>query len=130
MLNLVRRSHRNVFVELIEEQLDVYKLENELNEMMKSTIYHQIETVDIIIIKIINTATKKVEGMKRNVPYSNEKKRCRASLLYSKIQLRKCKGIVVDEDIMKKRQNEAQLLGIEYDTIKDTEAAVAKTKEE
>jgi len=45
--------------------------------------------------------------MKRNVPYSNEKKRYRASLLYSKIQLRKYKGIVVDEDIMKKRQNEA-----------------------
>jgi len=60
----------------------VYKLENELNEMIKSTIYHQIETVDIIIIKIINIATKKVEGMKRNIPYSNEKKRCRVSLLY------------------------------------------------
>ena len=81
----------------------MYKLENDLNEMTKSTTYHKMETIDIIITKIINTATKKVEGMKRNVSYLNKKKRCRASLLYSKMQLRKCTGIVVDEDIIKKR---------------------------
>jgi len=46
------------------------------------------------------------------------------------MQLRKCKEILVDEEIIKKKQNEAQLLGIEYNTIEDAEAVVAKVKEE
>jgi len=46
------------------------------------------------------------------------------------MQLRKYKGIVEDKDIMKKRQSEAQLLGIEYITIEEAEEAVVKAKEE
>ena len=41
--------------------------------MQVSATHQQMEVMDNMITKIINTATKKVEGMKRNAPYSDEK---------------------------------------------------------
>ena len=45
-----------------------------------TTIREQIEKVDEISIRMLNAALKSVEGMKQNVPFSNEKQR--ATVLY------------------------------------------------
>ena len=68
-----------------------------------------MEQIDIIITRMLNTATKKVEGMKRNIPYSKEKRKRRATVLYYKAVLRKMKGIAIDEEIMEKRRSEAKV---------------------
>lgn len=52
------------------------------------------------ITRIINTATKKVEEMKWNIQYSEEKKKYRAILMHIKMQLSNLKGLVVNEDII------------------------------
>jgi len=82
MLNPSRRSHREKFVEVIEEQLNIYYLENDIEQMKMHTTRHQMEQIDEILTRIFIVALKKVEGMKRNVPYSKEKVKRRANLLY------------------------------------------------
>jgi len=47
----------------------MYQLENELKDIIESMTYHQMEIVNNIITRIIHTAIKKVEGMRRNMPY-------------------------------------------------------------
>ena len=66
--------------------------------------YHELGTMDEIITKISSAAIKKVEGIRRNILFSQEKKRTRAALLRIKIQIRKIKGIKVDKDTMKKER--------------------------
>jgi len=48
--------------------------------------------------------------MKRTVPYSNEKMKRRAILLYWKIKLRQIKQKVVDKELMEKQKEEAQVI--------------------
>ena len=91
MLNPSKRSHRETFVEVLEEQLNIYQLENDIEQMKVHTTRYQMEQVDEIITRIFTTALKKVEGMKRTVPYSNEKMKRRVTLLYWKMKLRQIK---------------------------------------
>ena len=128
ILNPARRSHRQAFVEAIEEQLNIYPIEEDLHEMEYITTRQQIETIDQTISKILEVARKKVEGMKRNIPYSNEKKETRALVLYAKMQIRTLKGIKVDKEIMSKRQVEANLEGIEYQSIEEAKEALLIAK--
>ena len=44
-----------------------------------------MEKMDEIIIRIFNVVLRKVEGMKRNIPYSEEKEKRRAEVLYRKM---------------------------------------------
>ena len=110
MLNLSKQSHRETFVEVLEEQLNIYQLENDIEQMKVHTTRYQMEQVDEIITRIFTTALKKVEGMKRTVPYSNEKMKRRATLLYWKMKLRQIKQKVVDKELMEKRKEEAQVI--------------------
>ena len=66
------------------------------------TTRHQMEQIDEILTRIFTAALKKVEGMKRTVPYSKEKVKRRANLLYWKMKLRKIKRKVVDKELMEK----------------------------
>lgn len=75
LLNLSKRSHREKFVEELERQLEIYDIEDDLDCMKISCLNKEIEKVDKLITQILNTATKKVEGMKRSIPYSYEKER-------------------------------------------------------
>ena len=88
MLNPARRSHRKLFVKLLEEQLNMYLLENDLYLMEVSCLNQEIEQVDQTIMDILNTATKKIEGMRRTIPYSQEKEKRRSMVLYCKMKLR------------------------------------------
>ena len=69
-LNPEQRSHREKFVESIEEQLEGYQLENELPRIQTSSACQQIEAIDEMIMKILTTDTKKLEGIKQNMLFS------------------------------------------------------------
>ena len=58
---------------------------------------------------MLNIATKKVEGIKRNVLFSSEKRQWRAQVLFFKALIQKMKGIAVDKSIMEKRKKEAKI---------------------
>ena len=50
--------------------------------------HEDIERIDNLITRILNTARKKVEGIKRNIPFSKEKESQRATKLYWKAYIR------------------------------------------
>ena len=62
---------------------------------------------------------KKAEGVERNIPFSDVKKKCGANLVCMKMQVRKVKGLKVDEDIMNRRKREAQIDGLDYTSIQE-----------
>ena len=64
MLNPAKRSHRQKFTEKLEEQLDIYQIESELEQMKVLTTHEQMEKLDEIITRMLNVALKSVEGMK------------------------------------------------------------------
>ena len=75
MLDPAKKSHRMRFIEELEYQLDLHQIES-LIENFPNPTHQQIETMDEIIALVLNKATKKVEGQKRNTPYSMEKAKC------------------------------------------------------
>ena len=102
MLNPLRRSHREKFEETLEHQLSMCQLEEELEQMKITTTFDQIEKFDKLATRILNAATKSVEGIKRNVPHSKEKEKQRAAVMCWKMEIRKMKGIVVDDQLKEK----------------------------
>ena len=130
ILNPSKRSHREKFVESIEDQLSTYQLENELEQMQIQSNRHHIEKMDEMITKIFQVALRKVEGMKRNVPYSKQKEKQRAKLLYRKMQVRRLKGILIDNEVMEKKRRIAQIEEFETMDIEEAKRAVNQAKEE
>ena len=80
IINPSRKSYRETFLEELDDQLATHQIENTLNEMMISATHQQLEAIDELIKRILNTATRKIEGMKRNTPHSKEKQNRRAVL--------------------------------------------------
>ena len=81
LLNPAKKSHREKFLEELEIQLDLHQIET-LIENCPNPTYQQIETIDEIITLVLNKATKKVEGQRRNVPYSARKAKCQGEIKY------------------------------------------------
>ena len=78
---------------------------------------------------MLNEATRKVEGIKRNIPYSHEKEKVCSKVLHSKMKLRELQGKVVDSELMNSRKQKAEMNGVIMDAIQDAEGWVEKTKE-
>ena len=78
---------------------------------------------------MLNEATRKVKGIKRNIPYSHEKEKFRSKVLFSKMKLRELQGKVVDSELMNSRKRKAEMNVVIMDTIQDTEEWIEKTKE-
>ena len=53
--------------------------------------HDQLETIDEIITYIFTSVRKKVEGLKRNIPFSNEKEKRRSTMIIWKTLIRKNK---------------------------------------
>ena len=71
MLNSSRQSYREKFAKELDEQLNIYNIEEIIQ---KPSLRHQeIEQIDELITKILNVSQKKVEGLSRNILYSKEK---------------------------------------------------------
>ena len=75
MLNPSKRSHRETFIKELEKQLENHNIENELQNMCLSTTCQQIEQIDILTTMMLDEATNRVEGVKRNTPFSFKKER-------------------------------------------------------
>ena len=129
MLNPARRSHREKFAELLEEQLDIYLLENDLYRMQVSYLNHELEQIDETITTILNTATKKVEGMRRTIPFSNEKEKRRSMVLYCKMKLRQLKGAAVDLNLIESRKQRVEMNDVIITNTNEVEEWVEKVKE-
>ena len=78
---------------------------------------------------ILNTATKKIEGMRRTIPYSQEKEKRRSMVLYCKMKLRQLKGVAIDVDLMQSRMRRAEMEDIVIDSIAEAEKWIEKAKE-
>jgi len=73
--------------------------------LVKSTLtYEEIETIDNLITKVLNAATNKVEGQSRNIPYTKEKVKRQGTMLFWKAKIWQLKGIPVDKEVLRKRQ--------------------------
>ena len=70
-------------------------------------------------MRILGTARKKVEGMRYNVSYSQEKEKRRSALLYWKTKVRMLKGNVVDQEVMEKWKTMAEI-NTQIEIIKGT----------
>ena len=55
-----------------------------------------MERIDELITRVLICTRRKVEGNKRNIPFSKEKHQRRAKLLYWKAKIRSMKGKVID----------------------------------
>ena len=129
MLNPARRSHREQFIETLEQQLNLYMLENDLDRLEESGINHEMEVLDELITNILRTATKAVEGMKRNVPYSQEKEKRRSFVLYCKMKLRQLKGIAIDNELMESKRKRAQV-NVSITSVEEAKEMLQTAKEQ
>ena len=102
ILNPSRQSHRTIFYEELKDQMNIYNVEESLAN--PSTLsYQQIEHIDNVVTTMLNQARKKVEGMKRNISYSQEKAKRSGTMLFWKSKIRQLKGKPVDTDAMNRR---------------------------
>ena len=127
-INPSKRSHRKIFYEEIEHQLNIYNVENDLERMERSCSYNEIEVVDEIITRMLQTATKKVEGMKRSIPFSQEKERRRSMVLYYKMKIREIRGGAIDAELKEKRKVRAGIID-EVSTIQEAKNMLEIAKE-
>ena len=128
MLNPARRSHRENFFQELENQLNIYNVENDLNRMEISCSHNEIEVVDEIMTRMLQVATKKVEGMKRSIPFSQEKESRRSAVLYYKMKIREMKGVAIDSELKDKRKVRAGIID-EVSNIQEAEEMLRLAKE-
>ena len=69
-----------------------------------SLSYEEIEIIDESITKVLNAATRKVEGPRRNILYSVEKVRRQGTLLFWKEKVRQLKRISINNEVLQKRK--------------------------
>ena len=83
MLNPSRRSHWKKFAEELEELLQRYYIEDMLDRVSyELVIREELELIDEAITSVLIKATKKVQGLSRNIPYSKMKEIKQAQLLH------------------------------------------------
>ena len=129
ILNPSRRSHREKFIKEVERQLNIYQIEIDLERMSTDCLNEEIEKIDNLITQIFRDATRKVEGIKRRIPYSHQKEKVRSKVLYCKMKLRQIQGKVVDNDLMESRRVKAEMENEEINTIQEAEEWVENAKE-
>jgi len=82
-LNPSRRSHRNNFTKMLEEELDQINIEDELFKVIGSKLSREIiERINKNMTYVLQTVRKKIKGPGRNVPFSKIKAKRRATYLY------------------------------------------------
>lgn len=87
-----------------------------------------MEQFDQLLTRIFAAVIKKVEGMRRTMPFSEEKRKRRAELLHWKMQLRKAEMKVVGKESMERRKREACLVE-ESDDIHRIKECIVKAIE-
>ena len=91
-------------------------------------MYNGIKTIDELIMRIFKVVRKKVIGVRRTVLYSREKVKRRDTILFWKAKIRKLKGKVVDEEVMKKCKEIHHIESSDNKTLKEAIEALNKVK--
>jgi len=123
MLNPSRRSHKEKFTEIIDEQMNIYDLDDKLEELQQNPLHEHIEIIDETITKIFNIARRKIEGMKRGIPYTTEKARIKDTISIWKTIIREKKNKPIDKD---KLQSKISRWNIVIDDDETIETAIEK----
>ena len=76
---------------------------------------------------MLQIATKKVEGMKCGIPYSDEKEKRRCRVLYYKMMIREFNQKIVDQDLKIARRYRAVIVN-EPQSLEEAEAGLAEAK--
>ena len=118
-LNPSKKSHRIKFVNELEDQLDRHQIENIIENNPEPT-HEQIEYIDNLITTMLNKAIRKVEGQRRNIPYSKEKAKRRGSIRYWKMKIRSFNGHPIDNNELNKIKTICE--------INDENAGIENTK--
>ena len=61
---------------------------------------------------MLNTATKKIEDIRRVILYSREKEKQRSIVLYCKMKLRQLKEAAIDSDLLNSKRKRADMSDI------------------
>jgi len=111
ILDPTKRSHRENFMQRLNEYIDQLDLEETVNRLCNSSITEkEIDRLDDSIVFVLDSARKYFEGNIRTVPLSSQKMKRRTVLLYYKALKNKAAGKNVDEEMMERRR---LILGIE-----------------
>ena len=121
ILNPAWRSCREKFAEALEEQLNTYLLENDLDRIENSCTNYEIEVINDQMTIILNAATRKVEEIWQNVPCSHKKEKRRSIVSCCKIKLSQLKGIAVDMNLMESRMKRAQAKDVSTLSVEEAE---------
>jgi len=130
IVNPSRRSHREKFTEIIEQQMDIYNMEEMIQDLKQNPISERIEIVDEIITRIFQVARKKIEGMQQGIPYSKEKAKIKETMSVWKTIIRKKQQKPVDENKLQSKINRWNIIVEENETIESAKINLSKAKEE
>ena len=128
-LNPNRKTHREIFVKKCEELLDVFNIENELNEVNEQFDGAKIEQIDKDITCIMRNARKKVEGPMKGLERSNQKRKLRAMVSYWKMIVRQKEGKFVSRGMIQKRKDMADMNNQQDITKNEAEVELRVAKE-
>ena len=95
-----------------------------------SLTYQQKEQIDDLIIRKLNQTRKKVEGLRRNVPYSDEKIKRIRTIGFQKLKIRQLKGELIDKDLMDTKKEKYALEVPKQVSIQEAKVRLRRAKEE
>ena len=91
-----------------------------IDDIKRNPITSRIEIVDELITKIFDQARKKIEGIDRRVPYSQEKAKARETISVWKAVIRKLQSKTINEE---KLQSQIKRWNILIDSVVTVEEA-------
>ena len=104
-------------------------MEQDLINMGNNQLNHEMEQVDKLVTRMLNTARKKAEGMRRDVPHSKEKEKRYVALCLKEV-LRLKRGIAGDEVMMKKRKSTSEIEDVIEETSLEIKERLSVAKDE
>jgi len=115
ILDPTKRSHREKFVQKLDEYIDQLDIEETVNRLCNSSITgKEIDRLDKSITFVLDSARKYVEGNTRTVLFTHKKMKIRTAMLYYKALKNKIAGKNVDEVMMERRR---KVIGLENELL-------------
>lgn len=82
ILNPSRRSHREKFYMSLHTQLSFIDIEEKILEIYDHPSNEQIEVIDEMITDVLQNAVRSIQGINRNIPFSQQKVTVRAKKMF------------------------------------------------
>ena len=82
ILNPSRRSHREKFYMSLHTQLSFIDIKEKILEIYDHPSNKQIEVIDEMITDVLQNAVRSIQGINRNIPFSQQKVIVRAKKMF------------------------------------------------